>query len=311
MKLNVHPGLSIVICTRNRPDELWRCIASVAGQKVSMYKLEVILIDDGDLNEFFLLQLKDLLEIGSIPLKYYKKQQPGLLLSRMEGIAKASYELVLFLDDDVELEADYLEHLLAIYVKHPEIFGVGGMDTLLRKSSFLWNLFSRTILYSSANLGGLSVSGYGGSMSKWSGIQHDFTTEFLSGCNMSFRKCAIHDLEAVDWLSHYSLGEDIYLSHVAKQKGTLMISPLLKVKHYQSPISRDKEEQLAYTEVVNHYHLLKIRNAEPRQFRYQIWTALGLFIRAILKKQLRARRRGYWRAIRFITYEWLQMGVRQ
>jgi GT2 family glycosyltransferase len=303
--MHTHQGLSIAICTRNRPDDLIRCVSSIAGQCLPALPLEILLMDDGELTVSHLQELFELIQLTPIELRYHKKLQPGLLFSRMESLAVASYELLLFLDDDVELDKDYLSCLVRIYQEQDDITGIGGMDRLIEPSSFVWSLFSRLFLYSSGTSGKLSVSGYGGSIPGWIVNKHDFTTEFLLGCNMSFRKNALEELKAVDWLQSYSLGEDIYLSYVAKQKGKLIISSQLTVKHNQSIASRDKAEQVAYTEIVNHYYLLKLKNAKTRQFIYQLWTACGLFIRAVLKKNLHIRIKGYWRAIGFITYRLL------
>jgi glycosyltransferase involved in cell wall biosynthesis len=299
--MHPHLGLTIAICTRNRPDDLIQCVSSIAQQRFSASPIEILLMDDGDLTISHLIELSEIIQQTPIELRYHKKLQPGLFFSRMESLAVSSYELLLFLDDDVELDADYLIRLVEIYRDETDISGIGGMDRLIEPAGLVWSVFGRLFLYSSGVSGKLSVSGYGGSMSGWIAKKQDFVTEFLLGCNMSFRKSALDALEEVDWLKSYSLGEDIYLSHVAKQKGKLIISPRLTVKHNQSAASRDHEEQVAYTEIVNHYHLLKLKNAKARHYIYQLWTACGLLIRAVLKKSLHFRIKGYRRAIGFIV----------
>lgn len=297
-----HLGLSIAICTRNRPDDLIRCVSSIAKQSLPELLLEIVIMDDGELTLSHIHQLSELIELTSIELRYHKKLQPGLLFSRMESLAVSRYELLLFLDDDVELDANYLIHLVQTYQDQMDVSGIGGRDRLIPPASLVWRLYGRFFLYSSGASGKLSASGYGGSMPEWSGMKHDFSTDFLLGCNMSFRKSALLGLKAVDWLQSYSLGEDIYLSYIAQQTGKLLVSPQLTVKHNQSPASRDKEEQVAYMEIVNHYYLLQLKNATSRQYMYQLWTALGLMFRAVLKKNLHNRIKGYWRAIRFISH---------
>jgi GT2 family glycosyltransferase len=295
-------GLSIVICTRSRPNDLIRCVSSIAKQSLPMLSMEIVLMDDGELTISQFLEISQLIELTSIDLRYHKKLQPGLLISRMESLAVTSYELLLFLDDDVELDANYLLHLVQTYQDHEDVSGIGGRDRLIQRASLVWRLYGRLFLYSSGVSGKLSASGYGGSMSDWSGMKYNFCTDFLLGCNMSFRKSALNGLEAVDWLQSYSLGEDLYLSYIAKQTGKLLVCPQLTVKHHQSVASRDKDEQVAYMEIVNHYYLLQLKNATSRQYMYQLWTALGLMVRAVLKKNLHNRIKGYWRAIGFISY---------
>ncbi len=294
-------GLSIAICTRNRPDDLIRCVSSIVEQQMPSNPIEIMLMDDGELTISDWLKLNALITHTPIELRYHKKLQPGLLFSRMESLAASSYELLLFLDDDVELDADYLMRLVQIYQADAGISGVGGRDRLIEPAGLAWSVFCRVFLYSSGDSGKLSRSGYGGSMPEWVTNKESFATEFLLGCNMSFRKSALDALKAVDWLQSYSLGEDIYLSHIAMQTGKLIISPQLTVKHNQSRLSRDNDEQVAYTEIVNHFHLLELKNATARQHVYQLWTACGLFIRSIIKRDLHFRVKGYRRAIGFIA----------
>lgn len=293
-------GLSIVICTRNRPDDLIRCVSSIVEQELPSIPIEILVMDDGALTIDHWFKLAELMLHTPIELRYHKKLQAGLLFSRLESLAASSYELLLFLDDDVELDADYLLRLVRIYQSEAEISGVGGRDRLIEPAGPAWSLFCRIFLYSSGDSGKLSRSGYGGSMPEWVSQKENFNTEFLLGCNMSFRKNALDALMAVDWLQSYSLGEDLYLSHIAMQTGRLIISPQLTVKHNQSQLSRDNDEQVAYTEIVNHFHLLKLKNAKARQHVYQLWTACGLLLRSVLKRDLHFRIKGYRRAIGFI-----------
>ncbi len=96
-------NLSVVICTRNRPVELKRCIESISRQKIDTeFQIEVLIIDDGQLsneikNEF-------VSKLSKFEFKYYKKECPGLFLSRIFAVSVANSNIILFLDDDVEIE---------------------------------------------------------------------------------------------------------------------------------------------------------------------------------------------------------------
>lgn len=294
-------GLTIAICTRNRPDDLRRCVASIAGQSAD-YPLQVLIVDDGELSESELDELCHMLGGKVGRFRYRKKRQPGLLLSRIEAVGLADYDRILFLDDDAELEEGYLGRLRELYARYPEAAAIGGTDGAIR-GNFLWNLFARAILYDSGDPGRLSPSGYGGSMTRWNGRREPFRTEYLLGCNMSFRTSALLGLVPVDWLGGYSLGEDLYLSYWASLSGEMWIDPGLKVRHRQSATSRDKLEQVAYTEIANHYHLLRLRQPGAWRRAALLWTASGLLARALAVRRLRPRAAGYGRAIRFVLAE--------
>lgn len=302
-------GMTLAICTRNRPDELERCIAAIAGQSAD-FPLEVMIVDDGELSPDDLRRFERRLanggggESGSpgnagTAFAYYRKPLPGLLRSRMTAVEKAAHDVILFLDDDAEPAPGYLRRLAAWYERHPQVAGVGGIDRNLR-SNWRWDLFTRVFLYDSRQPGKLSASGYGGSMTRWGAMRRPFRTEYLLGCNMSFRKPALAGLSPAEWLQGYSVGEDLYLSDQAMRSGELWIDPSLQVDHRHSPASRDRDALVAYTEIVNHHHLLKLKKAGIARHAAHLWTSLGLLARAWACKRWRHRAASYWKAICFV-----------
>lgn len=292
-------GLSIIICTRNRIEDLKKCIISISKSKINhiVIPIELIIIDDGEISPTEISFFKRLLS-PSIELIYEKKNEPGLFMSRIRSIEVANYDILLFLDDDIEITDNYyLEKLIKTYLSYPNVVGVGGVDNSI-KASLKWKLFTRLIQYSSGRTGKLSISSYGGSMHYWPTSKEIFQTEFLHGCNMSFKKDALENLEIVDWLSSYSLGEDIYLSQYAMKKGPLIINPELRVDHHHSPTSRDKLELVSYTEVTNHYYLLNYMGARRISYLAQIWTTFGLYLLSIIKNSNSAK--GYRKGVIFL-----------
>ncbi|MFC5405030.1 glycosyltransferase family 2 protein [Cohnella soli] len=293
-------GITLAICTRNRHDDLERCIASIAKQQATV-PLEVLIVDDGDLPAGWLEQIENKHGYPRGYLRYIRKSEKGLFLSRIEAIRKSTHDIVLFVDDDIVLADDYLSRLAELYERNPSWAGIGGRDLLIGRGGWSWRLFCGVFLYGSSKPGKLSLSGYGGAMIKWGAMKAPFRTEYMLGCNMSFRKSALAGVAPVDWLSDYSLGEDIYLSIVAGRSGQLWIDPALTVTHLQSVDSRDRMELVAYTEIVNHYHLLRTRRRHPVTTLLLLWTSCGLLLRAAIRTAHRAKAFGYLRAMRDIV----------
>ncbi|WAH36825.1 glycosyltransferase family 2 protein [Alicyclobacillus dauci] len=251
-------GLTIAICTMHREDDLLKCIKSIFRQSVFFdnYSSELIVVDDGALTKEYLDKIERF-SSGKCPFIYKKKAKKGLIHSRVEAIRAATYEVVLFLDDDVELEDGYLDCLLQTYSSDQEVVAVGGVN-VLQKEGFLGRLIKQIAGLTSRNPGRLSFSGFGGSMSLWALQEETFTSEFLSGCNMSFRLGTIRNIAVPDWLEGYSLGEDLYFSRHASRHGKVLVNPLLRVKHYESPFSRQPSSHTAYSRITNHYNLLRM-----------------------------------------------------
>lgn len=78
--------VSIIICTRNRIEDLTRCIQSIAvQQQLEHTAVELLIVDDGDISDQQIEQYRHM--VSGLPqsvLKYYKKSRPGVWLSRYE-----------------------------------------------------------------------------------------------------------------------------------------------------------------------------------------------------------------------------------
>lgn len=276
---------SIIICTRNRPKELLATINSlVKAVKECSGLFELILIDDGDLPDPIVKDIGNTLEGVSVEFKYVKQpSSTGLFAGRIKGLRLASHDIILFIDDDVELDRYYLRKLFETYRVHPGAAGVGGIDALIRPAPWWRWLWEAVIFYRSLKKDRLSLSGFGGSMDQWGKATSPFKSEFLSGCNMSFHRKALENIDQKDWLRGYSLGEDLYLSFVARQSGDLIINPYMLVKHHRSLSSRDSATNVGYCQIVNHYKLLVEYNAQWYRYLALLVTATGLIVLYIVR----------------------------
>jgi GT2 family glycosyltransferase len=113
----LHPA-SVVICTRDRPDELRRCLASLPQQTVA--PREVIVVDNASRDQ----RTREVaLSAGAI---YLREDRPGLDIARNTGARRATSTVVAYTDDDVLLHRSWLERLVAAFDR-PEIAAVTGL----------------------------------------------------------------------------------------------------------------------------------------------------------------------------------------
>ena len=287
-------ALTIALCTLNRPADLERCVRSVVAAECpdGLSAVEMLVIDDGNLAEGEVRKLEQLVSGKGLVFRYLRNAaQHGLIHGRTTAIRNAISDVLLFLDDDVGIDADYLRLLAKWYREHPETAGLGGVDTLTKMLPPVRRLLARLFLQDSGQPGRLSPSGFSGSMARWGSQREPFRTEFLSGCNMSFRREALRAVTHLPWLDGYSLGEDLYLSLVAGGHGPLWVDPGLRVRHHRSSASRMADHVVSHNTVVNIYHLLQVRQAKRCSYVALAWTAIGL----IVKDGVRPSR---WRLLR-------------
>lgn len=101
------PTATVLVCTRDRPVDLQRCLASIArlGAEVS----EVVVVDNGSRTP----QTRDVaLAAGA---RYVLESEPGLDRARNRGLQAAAAGVVLCTDDDVEVHPQWASRLLSCF----------------------------------------------------------------------------------------------------------------------------------------------------------------------------------------------------
>ncbi len=291
--------LTIAICTRDRFQDLKKCLISVSSQKnIKKTFIEILIIDDGELSLKELHTLKNICE--NFHFSYHKKDEKGLFLSRLKAIELAKSDKILFLDDDMVIDKDYIHILLETYKNFQNVVAVGGVDLNLPKYSLFRKLYSIIFLYYSLDPSKISLSMMNSSMYRWREQKEPFKSEYLDGCNMSFKKEVLKDVEFQEYFNNYSLGEDIFFSLWAGEKGDVIVNPSLKVKHFKSPVSRDKVENVAFMKVVNHYKLLRYSNRGDYKYLTIYWTYIGYLLASLLKGDIKELK-GYLKGIKYLV----------
>lgn len=109
---------SVIICTRDRPEELRRCLASLPTQSYSPH--EIIVVDNASRD----LRTREVaLQAGAA---YVREERPGLDFARNAGARRATGEIVAYTDDDVLLHRCWLERMVAAF-DSPDISAVTGL----------------------------------------------------------------------------------------------------------------------------------------------------------------------------------------
>jgi GT2 family glycosyltransferase len=202
-----------------------------------------------------------------IKLNYvYDPSITGGAQARNRAMQIADCAIWLFLDDDVCLEADFIEELLATYRRFPATAGVSGIVTnysVPPRAALAWrNLFVRgpfhddrqPVYWNSSRLRAsdpVPVSRFGGGL-------------------MSFRADAIRDIQFDENLSGVSDGEDVDFCAHLKPQSRLLITPKARLVHNQSPSGRSQKHWTNREAKSNHY-------LYHRNWRYGVFNRLCFF----------------------------------
>ena len=129
---------SIVIATHNRKELLIQCFKTIQQQTYSDYEVIVAHTGYDDGTEEFVRSLEAERAV------YLKCVGKGAAIQRNEGVALTKGSWVVFLDDDVELEKDFLDYIHQTIEAYPTVKGVSGAIINQYTSSF--SRFSEMLL---------------------------------------------------------------------------------------------------------------------------------------------------------------------
>lgn len=244
--------VSVIIATKNRTRELAGVIETLQIQ--TRLPEELIIIDQSQ-NRTELPKIR-------IPLKHlHDPQISGASEARNVGMRQATGGIWLFLDDDVSLEPDFIEKLLAAY--NEGVSGVSGIITNYSGpsiSQLLWELSfeigpfhdDRQIVYRDAqNLQSakpVRVRKFGGGL-------------------MSFRAEVIRGLWFDENLLGASFGEDIDFCARLPRDSVLLIAPQARLVHKRSPEGRNSVHWLDL-------HAQGANYMRQRHWRSGVWNNL-------------------------------------
>lgn len=116
----VNPPISVVVCTRNRPVLLERCLAGISALEYAEY--EVIVIDNAPADD------ATRAVVEGFPARYVREDRPGLDWARNRGVAEARYDIIAFTDDDAVVDPAWLTGFAAAFA-NPAVMAVTGLVT--------------------------------------------------------------------------------------------------------------------------------------------------------------------------------------
>lgn len=120
------PTISAIICTHNRANYLGAAIDSLLGQTYGSY--EIIVVDNASTDD---TQCVVEARLPHPKLTYVYETTLGLSAARNRGATVAQGEILAYLDDDAEADAQWLAALAEVFVAHPQAAIAGGYVSLL------------------------------------------------------------------------------------------------------------------------------------------------------------------------------------
>lgn len=96
--------ISVVICTRNRPQALQQCLQSLT--KINDENFEIVVVDNASENNETKIVVQQFSNV-----KYVFEERKGLDIARNTGAKHASYNIIAYTDDDVKIPANWISNI--------------------------------------------------------------------------------------------------------------------------------------------------------------------------------------------------------
>ena len=184
------PFISVVICTRDRPEQIRQCLTRLARQRYPRY--EVVVVDNAPTSDALRKVVEGQAGEGA-EFRYCVEPRPGLSWARNAGIAAAASDIIAFLDDDEEPDEFWLVGVAEGFARSGRIGCVSGIVLPARLDNAVENLFEE--------IGGHSKGrGFVRETFSKSGPQSPLwpLPPFGVGANMAFRREALDRIGGFD-----------------------------------------------------------------------------------------------------------------
>lgn len=123
------PLITIAICSYNRREYLADTLNDVNQFQAKPGDAEVVVVNNNSTDDTAAM-LEEFEWTSPLPLRTFVETNQGLSHARNRAIAEAKGRFVLFLDDDIYANPDFLNLWLANLQRHPQITGAGGRITV-------------------------------------------------------------------------------------------------------------------------------------------------------------------------------------
>lgn len=224
---------SAVIATRDRPLDLEECLRSLSAQLAPPSEAVIVDASDGPATQDLCERLANTL---NFPVLYRKAKWPSSAVQRNDGARLASGRFILFADDDVVLEPDFLDEIRTIYAGDADE-RVGGVCGLVIESARATEptRFGRMLLRLCA--GADPISNAGRIIGPAINVGHDVNAtapmcvEWLHTGGVVYRTKVFSKHQFSETFVGYSFMEDVHLSARAAKTHTLLFNPRAKLFH--------------------------------------------------------------------------------
>lgn len=236
--------LSVVIATKGRTGLLGETLASVFAADPPPSE---VLVVDGD-------EQRSAAAVVELSPARYLHSAPGLTVQRNRGIEAAAGEVVVFLDDDVEVEPSIFARLARAFDEPDVVGATGRIDEAGGRRFGGKRSLARRLIFRAGRDGTMTSFGYPRRLQDEDRARD---VEFMQGCLMSSRRDLAAEIGFDEQLPGYGLAEDEDFSYRLSRRGRLRFVPEAVVRHKNTGFSTSASRRFSRDTVVNRTYLFR------------------------------------------------------
>jgi glycosyltransferase involved in cell wall biosynthesis len=127
---DVLPSISVVLCCHNSAERLPETLRHLSEQRIPAgLTWEILVIDNASNDGTPQLVQEFASRHSQLTVRLIHESRLGQGHARQRGMSEAAHDVILFVDDDNWLAADYVAILAETLHEHPEISGLGGTSS--------------------------------------------------------------------------------------------------------------------------------------------------------------------------------------
>jgi glucosyl-dolichyl phosphate glucuronosyltransferase len=285
--------ISAIIPTVGRPEQLRLCIESLVRQTVRVP--EVVVVHCGDDEETFNVTNDPRWREAGMDVRYFHYGERNCAQQRNFAIERAKFDNLLLIDDDVEVEQNWVEELFKPIWTDPTVGATLGriLNQPLAKPTLFWRIYRR-FLYGSVK--GLAPGRLVGAV-----LPNGFPTtaqglipsEWIRGGASALRREAFESVGGfASFFTGSSPGEDLDLGYRLSRKWKVLYVPSAHCMHHQSPSGREESDRHQYLSMRARFGILTITMGKNR---YAALAHVGLWALVQFLSELASLRHGVLR----------------
>jgi GT2 family glycosyltransferase len=295
----IDAGIAVVIATVGRADALAACLESLVLQ--SHRPAEIIVVDSGRDSGTRAVCERDWPSRG-LTVHYQTYPQKSAALQRDFAARRTTQPLILFSDDDVEFEADFIERLFDVLTRDAAVGAAMGrvVNHTVGAPTPLWRVYRRLVVgrgratLPGAVVGAMIPNGFP------SGDSDPIRAEWLGGGTTLLRKTAYLSVNGfAPYFRGSSPGEDIDLGYRISRKWQIFYVPLARCVHHQSSAGREGVGRYQFLTVRSRYAFCRASAGMNAALSWAHLAMWAIFQTASELGQLRRGRlpAGFWSAL--------------